>query len=165
MLILSMGLIVLMDNQTRSMKLTSKASSLDQAITLASNKMSELTLTSQTKGIDALKTQEEGEFEDEFNSGYKWKYFKSNVPVPDFAKLLQTTNSSESEKNPVDTSLAGPMQIIVQTWSQSIFELRVEVLWQDGTKEKSYTLVTHLIKPNASQGIEQLLQGIQNEGS
>ncbi|MFH1018154.1 MAG: type II secretion system protein [Pseudomonadota bacterium] len=146
MVILSISLVVLMESQSRSMDLVSRARTMDAAITLAESKMTELSQLAAFKGIDTLKPEEKGEFDQERHPGYRWKYTVLPVPAPDFGALFKLAfGGAEDEKNSNAQLFAGPLQMIGKVWGEALKELHVEVLWSDGAREKSYELVTHLI--------------------
>lgn len=163
MAILSIALVVLMDNQTRSMDMTQRAFKLDRAVSLAESKMSELMSRIKLRGIIDIKDEETGQFEGEDFADYSWKYWKTSVVPPDFAALAGQMNAdAEGGESQDGGLLAGPMKNITQAWSQALFEIHVEVSWKRGNQEKALELVTHVIDPNASQNMDQLVQGISS---
>ncbi len=149
MVILSISLVVLMESQSLSMDLVGRARTLDTAVTLADSKMTELSQLAAYKGVDILKPEETGQFDQEKHPGYRWKYTVVDVPAPDFAALLKVAFGGGDEKDSNAQLFAGPLQMIGKVWGQALKELHVEVLWNDGAREKSYELVTHLISSNA----------------
>jgi prepilin-type N-terminal cleavage/methylation domain-containing protein len=150
MVILSISLVILMESQSRSMDLISRAKAMDAAVTLASAKMTELSMLGTTRGPSYLKPEEGGDFDQEKHPGYRWKSRVVDVPAPDFAAMFKMAmGGDENDQNSNAALFAGPLQMIGKIWGQALKELHVEVLWKDGAREKSYELVTHLLDPNA----------------
>lgn len=171
LVILSMSLIALMQNQTQSITLAEKARSWDQATTLATTKMSELTQLAQDKGVDKLKPEESGEFDQAKFPTYKWHYWKKPVPQPNFQAIMglatQGQDESTNEKNNMG-ALAGPMQMISKAWSESLTELHVEVTWGEGESLRNFDLTTHLLAADTNariQGIVSVLGAGLGQGS
>ncbi len=164
LVILTTSLIVLLDNQGRSMDLVRKARSADVAVELASEKMNELVAVSNEKGPTALKQEEGGEFDQEKFPGFKWRYRTLKVPTPNFAGLLGLAVGGDKENKDTSASNAalfeGPLQQIGKIWGEALRELHVEVTWPDGHGEKNYELVTHLISPDALGQVQGMVGGL-----
>lgn len=158
MMILSMGLIVLLGNQSQSIKLITKADQLDQAVYLATLKMSEITQIAKLKGIKAVPDDQNGTFEETQSQSqdFSWHVYKTSVALPDFSKMMPT-GSSETANN---AQMAGPMEMVMKTWQEAIFEVHVDVSWMDGKRKKSYELITHFIEPTSTNAISSLLQSL-----
>ena len=88
LVILSISLVVLLDSQGRSMDLVSKARSLESGVTLAAAKMTELVQEAERKGVETLRDEEKGDFDQERYPSYRWRYWVAPVPQPDFKLLL-----------------------------------------------------------------------------
>jgi prepilin-type N-terminal cleavage/methylation domain-containing protein len=165
LVILSISLIVLSESQTRSLALVSKARAIDSAVTLAGAKMAEVTETVREKGVSALKDEETGEFDQEKHPGYRWRTRVEKIPSPDFARLVGAAGGGEDAGNTGNAALfAGPLRQIERIWGQALRQLTVEVLWTEGTREKSYELVTHLIAPDAIGQLQGFVGGLGGAG-
>lgn len=155
LVILSMSLIVLMQNQTQSIALTQKAKAWDTATSLASGKMSELVLTVEKKGITALKNEESGDFNQDKFPSYKWRYRRQSVPAPNFQAIMgAATQSEDSAPNAGAAALAGPLQTIAKAWSECLFELTVEVIWGEGESQRNLEITTHLLAQDSYTKIQ-----------
>lgn len=163
LVILSMSLIALMQNQTQSITLSEKARSWDQATTLATTKMSELTMLAQDRGMVALKQEEAGEFDQTKFPTYRWKYWKKPVAQPNFQALMGLASEGGDEADNKSSNigaLAGPMQMISKAWSESLTELHVEVMWGEGESLRSFDLVTHLLANDTNVKIQAIVSAL-----
>lgn len=162
MIILSMSLIVLMQNQTQSISLAQKAKDWDLATTLASAKMSELTMLVEQQGFTALKTDESGEFDQEKFPTYKWRYWRQNVPQPNFQALMGMASGEARESGVSNNAdaLAGPLQMIGRAWSESLLELHVEVMWGNEASTRSFDLTTHLLANDTNRKIQAIVSSL-----
>jgi len=152
MVILSISLVILLDSQGNSMALVGRAHSLNYATTLASGKISELVQLAEKEGIQSLQDEKAGEFDQEKYPGYHWRYRVMEIVPPDFAALMKSFSGSEEEKEDSASNaelLAGPLKQIQDIWGKAIRELRLEIFWTEGLRERNYELVTHLIAPEA----------------
>jgi type II secretory pathway pseudopilin PulG len=150
--ILSISLIVLMDNQAKSMDMLGRARSADFATTLAIGRMTELVQLAKEKGLDALRDEESGEFDQEKFPTYRWRYWRAEVPPPDFEALILGATAATGQEDPNNSNaalLGGPLQAITRVWGKALQEVHVEVTWGEGRSQKSYELATQLIAPNA----------------
>jgi general secretion pathway protein I len=173
MVILSISLVILMESQTRSMNLISKVRSIDSAVTLASEKMTELTQMAQEKGITSLKDSATGDFNQDKYPGYKWKYRVLKIPTPNFQAMMGMVTGEgedkdkEEKKNDGATNaalFAGPLQQIGKIWGEALKELHLEVTWNEGSTEKSYELVTHLISPDGINQAQAMIGSLGGGG-
>lgn len=164
MMILSISLIVLTESQGRSMDLVFRSQRLDTATALASFKMEEIVQEAKTKGIDSIKDEGKGDFDQEKHPGFSWRYIVKPVPAPNFAALMGAASGDEEQGASNAGLLAGPLQTIGKMWGQSLRELHVEVVWQDGKREQSYELVTHVIAADVMSQISGLVSSFQALG-
>lgn len=150
MVILSISLIVLMDSQARSMDMVARAKSVDVGTSLATLRMTELVQEAKEKGVSTLKDEAEGEFDQQKFPTYRWRYWKKNVPAPDFAALAGGAAGGKDDAAASNKDmLAGPLQAIGKVWGNALKELHVEVSWGEERKKRTYELVTHLIATDA----------------
>ena len=166
--ILSMSIVVIMDQQTRAMNAVSRAQSVDQATALALGKMNELEQTIASKGISALKEQEEGKFDEEQFPGYRWKYWKKNVPAPDFDAIAKSFGGGDKEdgkKDDAPQTPAGPLQMISKAWGESLAEIHLQVLSGSESSPRTYELVTHVIAGDVSEKLDALTRSLSALGS
>ncbi|MFH1261929.1 MAG: hypothetical protein V1495_00565 [Pseudomonadota bacterium] len=155
--ILSISLIVLMDNQAKSMDMLGRARTADFATTLAIAKMTELIQTAKAKGVGALRDEDAGEFDQEKYATYKWRSWKTDVPTPDFEALITGMAGGKEEGKKGAAASSGPLQAIEQVWGSALKELHVEVTWGEGRTPRSYELATQLIAPDAVLQIQAAL--------
>lgn len=149
-LILSISLIVLMDNQAKSMDMLGRARTADYATTLAIGKMTELVAAVKEKGFIVLRDGEEGEFNQEKYPGYRWRYWMENVPSPDFELLMGGMGGEAQEQKSSNAGLlGGPLKAISEIWGKALKELHVEVTWGTQKTKRRYELVTQLIAADA----------------
>lgn len=162
-LILSISLIVLMDNQAKSMDMLGRARTADYATTLAITKMTELVTEVKEKGFGTLRDEETGEFDQEKYPTYRWRYWKVDVPPPDFEALIlgvakEAGEGTEQNKNAA--LFGGPLQAISKVWGDALKELHVEVIWGEGRAQRNYELVTQLIASDAVSQIQNAVMGM-----
>ena len=165
LVILSMSLVVLMESQTRSMDLVARSRAVDDAVTLASARMAEISQLATEKGVSALKPEESGDFDHEKYPGFQWRYRVVSVPAPDFAKLFATATGpgEDGEESPQNTNaalFAGPLQAVAKIWGDAIKEIHLEITWKDGNRDRSYELVTHVLSPDAVNQMQGLMSAI-----
>ena len=159
-----------MQSQASSMSLVERARSRDQATTLAISKMTELLQEAKTKGLGTLKDKEEGEFDQTKYPNYRWKYWKTLVPAPDFAGMISAIAGKDGKENESQDAglFAGPLKAITKIWGEALREIHIEVTWGEGRTQRSYELVTHLIAQDAMsqlQGIVSALGGGSAQGA
>ncbi len=168
LVILSISLVVLLDSQGRSMDLVGKARSLETAVGLASTKITELSQEAENRGVESLREDERGDFDQEKYPTYRWHYWIRPVPEPDFKSLFSTATGIAGEENETENTnaelFAGPLQKVQEAWGDSIKELHVEVSWGNEQKPKTYELVTHLLVPSAMNQISQLVNSFSSLG-
>ena len=161
MVIMSVALVALLASQAQSVGLVDRAKKYDRATTLASAKLSELTMIASSQGTSAMKEEERGEFDQELHPGFRWRYEIRKVPAPNFAALLSAATGEEEETQDQGNAalFAGPLQTIQDAWGESLRELRVEVLWGEQT-EKSVELVTHIIEGDPVTRVDGIVRGL-----
>jgi prepilin-type N-terminal cleavage/methylation domain-containing protein len=163
MLILALVCVAYSENQISAIALIKATRFRETAVMLAQQRMAEVNLRVQTRGIEDIKEDEKGDFDSEKFEGYSWRVTKKNVPPPDFQALLSAASGSVSEdgqesQQPQD--VAGPMKMVMDAWGKSILEVNLEVLWKEGDQEKSYTIMTHYIASDANAQIQGLIGGL-----
>src|SRR5690348_16887314 len=94
MLILSMVCIAYSENQVGAIQLVKATRFRDTAIMLASMRMSDINFLIQTKGVEFIKDEERGEFDQEKFPTYSWRTTKKPIPPPDFSALMSLAKSS-----------------------------------------------------------------------
>lgn len=154
LVILAMSLIVLMQNQTQSVSLAERARGWDHATALASAKIAELSMIAQQQGIEKVKNEETGEFDQAKFPGYRWKSWTRPVPQPNFQALAGLASAENEEENPSAGAMAGPMQMIAKAWNECLTELHVEITWGEGQTPRSFELTTHLLAKDTSIKIQ-----------
>jgi hypothetical protein len=129
---------------------------------LADAKMTELVKAAEKKGIDLLREEDKGEFDQEKYPGYRWTYRVQSIPTPDFAALISAAAPEDEETTQAASNaelLAGPLQAIGKAWGQSIRELRLEVAWGSEEHPRTVELVTHLISSDVGAQIQNVIAG------
>ncbi len=166
MLILALVCVAYSENQVSAIQLVKATRFRDTAVMLASQKMAELNFRIQTKGIEDLKDEEKGDFENDKFEGYSWSYQKKKVAPPDFTALMANIGADEEEGEGAaaqpQANLAGPMKMVMEVWGKSIMELRLEISWKEGEQSKSYSLMTHYMASDASKQIQGLVGGMMS---
>lgn len=165
MLILALVCVAYSENQVGAIQLVKSTRFRDTAVMLASQKMAQLDFRIKTKGIEDLKDEEKGDFENEKFEGYGWSYLKVKIPAPDFSALMSMAveaGEGEDESQTPQANLDGPMKMVMDIWAKSILELRLEITWKEGEQEKSYSLMTHYMASDASQQIQGLVGGLMS---
>lgn len=159
MLILALVCVAYSENQVGAIQLVKATRFREKSILLATQKMAEIDFLVQTKGLEILKDEDKGDFENENFEGYSWRYTRKQVPTPDFAALMGSTGvGEEGEPQAQQQGLeGGPMKMVMDMWAKSIMEVRLEITWKEGEQEKSYSLLTHYIASNASSQIQGLV--------
>ncbi|MCI5071581.1 type II secretion system GspH family protein [bacterium] len=162
MMILSIALVALMENQSSSLHLTKKSLLLDQATSLAQGKMAELTVEANRRSLSEFPDSGEGTFEDEALQRFSWRYQTQPVEAPDFAAMAKVAMGEEGASTGEGSAglLDGPLKSVTEAWSKALLELRVEILWKEGNSEKNYAVVTHLIDEQASSNIAGMVKGM-----
>lgn len=163
MMILSIALVALIENQSSSLQMTKKSLLLDQATSLAQGKLAELTVQANSKSLSEFPESGEGEFEDEALERFSWRYQTQPVAAPDFAAMAKvamggddTDTSNEGNAGMLD----GPLKSVTEAWSKALLELRVEILWKEGNIEKNYAVVTHLVDEQVASNIAGMVKGM-----
>lgn len=164
LLILSVSIVALSQNQAQSVRLIETAQNRDQALILATSKMNEIDRRVQERGLADLKDAEKGEFDQERYEGFEWNMRKQKIPVPDFVSLVTMAtgqSASEDSDEEFDTSaMQGPLKRITDIWGKAIRQVTVEVTWKDNerdTEYKSYELVTHYVEQDAFNQVQGLI--------
>lgn len=173
MVILAMVCAAYSKNQLGSGRLIQSVRYRDTAIMLASQKMAELDFRIQTQGIELIKDEERGEFDQERFPSFTWRLVKKQIPPPDFSALMALSNSNEitigedeSSKTQTAGSFEGPMKMVTDVWGKAVIELRLEIFWREGEREqeKDYVIWTHHISANAMNQIKAMVAGFGGGG-
>lgn len=159
MLILALVCVAYSGNQISAIQLVKATRFREMAIMLASQKMADIDFQVQTKGIEILKDTDQGDFDQEKFPTYRWTTAKIQIPPPDFSALMALGSGGEGaeggeEQPQTSGSFEGPMKMITDAWGKSVMEVKLDVTWKEGEKEKSYSLMTHYIASNANQQIQ-----------
>jgi len=169
--ILAAALLTISQIVSASLRNEVRAQRLDVATLLARGKMVALEEQYQRSGFKDFDDAAEGDFEEEGHPDVKWRLEVIRPQVDLSAqKLLQTlTGSSDlqsllpgaSAKDGITTldpraGLLGPLldaQLLVfgETLKKGFREVRLTVLWPDGKREESFTVVTHLVVLQAKE--------------
>ena len=159
MLILALVCVAYSENQVAAIQLVKATRFRETAIMLAQQKMADTNFLVKTKGIEQIKDDEKGEFDQEKYETFGWHIWKKNVPPPDFGSLMSmNTGETEGGENPQPQgSFEGPMKSITDIWGKSIIELHLEVTWKEGEREKSFMLMTHYMTSDVSKQIQGLI--------
>ena len=175
MLILALVCVAYSKNQIGAIQLVKATRFRDTGIMLASQKMAETDFKVQDKGVEILKDDDKGEFDQEKFPTYAWHITKKQIPPPDFSSLMTLaagSGSSDEEggsdsgsQKPPSGSFDGPMKMITDAWGKSIFEVSLEINWKEGEKPKSYSLITHYISSTAVQQIQGIVGFMSGGGS
>ena len=160
--ILVTSMVMLMEVQSSSIKMTQSAETIITATGLATEKLTEVKLLVEQEGFGSDDIEEEGEF-DEFGDGeldldfadafenYHWQYSVSEIDInlsPDIAGLAESLGGGDyfgepnesyqdaSSSNAPDLSTLGVSQEMVsEMLAPFIREIRVRVWWGDSSKK------------------------------
>lgn len=163
--ILAAALLTLSEIVSASLRNEVRAQRLDVATLLARGRMVALEDQYQRSGFKDFDDSAEGDFEEEGHPEVKWRLEVIRPEVDLSAqKLLETlTGTSDIQSllpaaKPVDgvttldprAALIGPMldaQLLQfgETLKKGFREVRLTVLWPDGKREESFTVVTHMV--------------------
>ena len=164
MLILAMVCIAFSRNQTASIQLVKASRFRDRSIMLAKQRIAEIEFAVKDKGIESIKDEDQGEFDQEKYPTFKWKTTKSKIPAPDFNALIalgsgggEDGGEAAAEPQQQQGGFEGPMKMVTDLWGKSIFQVALEVEWNEGDHPKSYRVVTHYIASDATKQIQGLI--------
>jgi general secretion pathway protein I len=148
------------------------ARDLDVASLLARGKMAELTERYERVGFGVGGDAEDGSFEDEGHARFKWAVKviepEGTLDAKALASILLGGGSVQdlfapkadaegrSVVNPATATMAAMVEQqlngFAQTIKKGVRELRLTVSWKEGTRDESFTVVTHLVVLQATGG-------------
>ncbi|MEZ4704680.1 MAG: prepilin-type N-terminal cleavage/methylation domain-containing protein [Bdellovibrionota bacterium] len=171
--ILSISIIVFMENQSLALRMVSRIDNQNQAIVLAQMKMAQTNLVIDKSGIQSIKDEEAGAFEGDESEGYEWKVLKRNVPAPDFISLMSSFSgeTDDAQDQQLNQASQGPMKAITDIWGKALREIEIQVLWKEDDLPKSISLFSHYVDESALGQVDglinalgQQLQGLGSDG-
>ncbi len=170
--LLSLGLVMLLQVQARSIQLAQDARYMTVATMLARGKMYDCQADMTKRGFSTGDYDEEGSFDDDGFPSFYWEChaYKPELPVPGATDI--TAGASEAAAAGADPAAAAAggaaemgMGFLAPILSQisgvmgdSIRELVVVVRWQDGEAWDELRVATHVIDKTAVNNIAAMLR-------
>lgn len=176
--LLSLGLVVLLQVQARSIQLAQQARNLSVATGLARAKLYDCEQDLRKKGFSIGDYNEEGRFEEAGFDNFFWEChgYKPELPVPDATDIASGLTSGGGgalgdSSNGSMSALAGAgdaagigagmiapvFSQMAQVVGEAIRELVVIVRWREGETWEQLQVTTHLVDKT---GIQQLAAGM-----
>jgi general secretion pathway protein I len=169
--ILAMGLMALSDVVGAALRNHVRAAHLDQATLLARGKLAQLEDEFEQKGFRDFDQSDEGTFEDQGHREIRWKVeaVKPEVELgPERIlqmltggqglELLQQQKGGAQQQDPRLLALTAMIQAqltqIGEQIKKGVREVRLTVSWPEGTREDSFTVVTHLVVLAPKEGTQ-----------
>lgn len=178
--LLSLGIVVLLQVQARSIQLAQQARNLSVATGLARAKLYDCEQDLRKKGFSIGDYHEEGRFEEKGFENFYWEChaYKPELPVPDatdVASGLTSAGGSGDAMGGSASALAGAgdaagigagmiapvFSQMAQVVGEAIRELVVLVRWQEGEGWEQLQVTTHLVDKT---GIQQMAAGLSAAG-
>jgi general secretion pathway protein I len=172
--LLSMGLVLLLQVQARSIQLAQDAREMTVATMLARGKLLDCQTDLLKKGFSVGDYDEEGNFDDEGYSTFFWEChgYKPDMPVADAGDVTEAfggAGAGDTAAAAQDQGADLGMQFLAPVLSQmsnilgdSIRELVVIVRWGEGNDIKEMSVTTHVIDKTAVNTIAAMI-GQQSE--
>lgn len=177
--LLSLGIVVLLQVQARSIQLAQQARNLSVATGLARAKLYDCEQDLRKKGFSIGDYDEEGRFEEKGFESFFWEChaYKPELPVPDATEITQGLTgaaSSAAASSGASSSIASMASAgdaagmgasmlapvlgqVSQVVGESIRELVVIVKWREGELWEDLRVTTHLVD---RAGIQQMAAGL-----
>jgi len=178
--LLSLGLVLLLQVQARSIQLAQSAREITVATMLARGKILDCQADLLKRGFAVGDYNEEGDFEDETYPTFYWEChaYKPELPVADAGDIQGAMaggppTGATGQETPAAGGLAGMaggagamgMSFIAPVLSQmssilgdSIRELVVVVRWGNGKEMEEMTVTTHVIDKTAVNNVAGMIQ-------
>jgi general secretion pathway protein I len=154
-----------------AMAMTSRTKGYTVAAMLARSKMIDVEESVREKGFPDFDEREEGDFSEENYPDIKWasEILKIKLPAPDLSggadlggslAKLQGKDTSQVDSLGL-TPMAGDanmlmsgLPMLLDQLEKAIREVRVTITWNEGKKEKSFSVTTHIVNiPGAEVGV------------
>lgn len=170
--LLSLGLVLLLQVQARSIQLAQQAREMTIATQLARAKLLDCQTDLLKKGFSIGDYDEEGDFSDDDMPGFYWEChaYKPDMPVADATDINTAAASGALGMDPAATESAsagqpdpmmGMIAPIVAQMSgilgDSIRELHVIVRWGVGEDMQEMTVTTHVIDKTAVNNVAAMI--------
>jgi prepilin-type N-terminal cleavage/methylation domain-containing protein len=164
--ILAIGLVVLLQVQTRSVMLAQEARDMTVATMLARGKLLDCQADLVKKGFSVGDYDEQGTFDEEGYAQFSWEChgYKPDMPVADTADITQAM-SGGGDDAPAQPGADMGMQFLAPIMSQmssilgdSIRELVVIVRWGSGDETQEMRVTTHVIDKTAVNQVAAMIQ-------
>ena len=169
--ILSLGLVLLLQVQARSIQLAQQARTMTIATQLARAKLLDCEQDLMKKGFSIGDYDEEGTFEDEQMNGFFWEChaYKPEMPVAEASDITaaaageamglgaDTAEASEGQADPMMGMLAPVLSQMSGIMGDSIRELHVIIRWGTGEDMEEMTVTTHVIDKTAVNNVAAMI--------
>lgn len=167
--LLSMGLVLLLQVQARSIQLAQQAREMTVATMLARGKLLDCQTDLLKKGFSIGDYDEEGNFDEEGYPTFYWEChgYKPDMPVADSGDITQAFSGAGGDgaaQAAQDQGTEMGMGMIAPILSQmssilgdSIRELVVIVRWGEGEDMQEMTVTTHVVDKTAVNAVSQMI--------
>lgn len=169
--LLSLGLVLLLQVQARSIQLAQQARDMTIATQLARAKLYDCETDLMKKGFSIGDYDEEGNFSDDEMPGFFWEChaYKPDMPVADASDITaasaggalglgDTAEASEGQADPMMGMIAPILAQMSGILGDSIRELHVIIRWGTGDDMQEMTVTTHVIDKTAVNNVAAMIQ-------
>lgn len=168
--ILSMGLVLLLQVQARSIQLAQQAREMTIATQLARAKLYDCEQDLLKKGFSIGDYDEEGAFDDEQMPGFFWEChgYKPDMPVADATEISaaaageavglgDTAAAADGQADPMMGMIAPILSQMSGIMGDSIRELHVIIRWGTGEDMQEMTVTTHVIDKTSINNVAAMI--------
>ena len=150
--IMAMGIVFLMDAQSRSMRMAAKGRNIVLASELARKKLADCKADLVDKGFSFTDYNEEGDFSDEGFDDFTWACYgtRFDMPVPSPELIAQGMKAQAGgEMKPGGemsaTMIAPFFGLLATTLGDSARKLTAVIKWKFGDEDQEMRVTTHVI--------------------
>jgi prepilin-type N-terminal cleavage/methylation domain-containing protein len=122
------------------------ARDLQRAALLARDKVLEVEWKLKKDGFSVADMTMEGDFDDADAPEFRWRAEVHRVRPEAFEGLANMGGGVADDSNPLAAAFAPAFGLIGQQLADQVREVRLWVMWKDGTYEESFDVVTHIVK-------------------
>ena len=161
--ILSLGLVLLLQVQARSIQLAQQAREMTIATQLARAKLYDCEQDLLKKGFSVGDYDEEGQFDDEQMPGFFWEChaYRPDMPIADATDISAAAagdaagagDAAEGQADPMMGMLAPVLSQMSGVMGDSIRELHVIIRWGVGEDMQEMTVTSHVIDKTAVNNV------------
>ncbi|MBO9668442.1 MAG: type II secretion system protein [Bdellovibrio sp.] len=138
MVILSTGLLLLVNSWGGSFLFTRKAQQATEVAALLERKMAEIEIQYSGKPLDSIPEEQEDDFGDQY-SQYSWKMESKEFEVPDISATLTAKEGGADELSLM------MMKTLTQHLSKTIKEVKVTIIFKGGKKPINFSATQYFV--------------------